>query len=125
VKFFPKDQLKLGFQYYNNNSSERYLHYYDYDSYKGTASLTHLFNNKTFGYFSFSRERGDYHNRSISTNNGRCQDDRTYVLTSALYYNIKKDFTLGLSYTYRNNYSNEPMERYQSSMFTVGTYYKF
>jgi hypothetical protein len=53
------------------------------------------------------------------------QEDKTYNLTSALYYNLKKDLTVGLTFTYRNNWSNEQLERYQDSVVTLGTFYKF
>jgi hypothetical protein len=124
-KVFPKDQMKIRFQYYNNNCNENFLHYYDYDTYAGTFSLTHLFTKKFFSYWAYSRQITDYRNRTISTDNGMRQEDKTYNLTSALYYNLKKDLTVGLTFTYRNNWSNEQLERYQDSVVTLGTFYKF
>jgi len=124
-KFFPKDLIKIKFEYYNNNANERYLHYYDYDSYTGTLSLTHLLTKKMFLYLSYARQIIDYRNRTITVNNGLCQEDKDYILTSSLYYNLQKNLTVGLSFTYRKQMSNEPVERYQDSVVSLSTYYKF
>ena len=124
-KYFPKDLLKLGFEYYYNDSSERYLNYYDYDSYKVSASLTHVFNDKIFGYASFSSQFRDFRSRVLSTNIGSLEQDTTYIMTSALFYNLNKSLTLGVNYTYRENDSNEPIENYSGSLISLGAYYKF
>lgn len=125
--YFPKDLFKIKFQYYLNDSNERYLDYYDYDSYRVIFSLTHLFNDKLFGYLSFSRQLREYSSRTLSVPIGSIslERDKTSVITSALYYNLNKTFTLGLNYTYRQNWSNEPTGRYSGSIISLGAYCKF
>lgn len=124
-KYLPKDLYKLGFQYYYNDSNETYLKYYDYDSYKISASLTHLFNDKVFGYASFGRQFRDYRTRPLSLDSQFKEWDRTYLMTSSLYYNWSKSLTIGLSYTYRENWSNEPVENYSGSLISLASYYRF
>ncbi len=124
-KYFPKDLFKLGFEYYFNDSNEMYLNYYDYESYKAGASYTHLFNEKIFGYFSFSRQFRDFRSRTLSLDSNFKEWDRTYVAGSSLYYNINKSFTAGLSYMYRENGSNEPLENYSGSVISLSGFYKF
>lgn len=124
-KYFSKDLVKLKCQFYENNSNESYLDYYDYFSYRTKVSLTHLFNDDLFGYCSFSRQMRDYRKRTLSGDSNSKTWDRTYVITSALYYNLKEDVSLGLSYTYRQNWSNEASQRYSGSTISTGIYYTF
>jgi hypothetical protein len=124
-KYFAKDFLKLGYQYYFNNSNEKYLNYYDYDSHKVGVSLTHLFNDKFTGYLSLSKQFRDYRSRTLINDAGCREHERTYLMTAALYYNFNKSISFGLSYTYRENKSNEPLEKYSGSLVSVSTYYRF
>lgn len=124
-KFFEKDMLKFNFEYYNNNSDEKYLNYYDYDSFKFGASLTHLFTKKLFGYLSASRQIRDYRTRTLINDAGCNQEDKTYLMTAALFYSVNKSLSFGLNYTYRQNRSNEPGERYSGSLTSLSAYYRF
>jgi hypothetical protein len=124
-KFLSKDMVKLSFEYYNNNSDEKYLNYYDFDSYRFGASLTHLFSDKLFGYLSASRQLRDYRTRTLIANAGAKQEDKTYLYTAAMFYSVNKSLSFGLNYTYRQNTSNEPVERYSGSLLSVSTYYRF
>ena len=124
-KYFPKDLFKLGYQFYNNNSNEMFLKFYDYDSHKVSVSLTHLFNDKVFGFLSFARQYRAYLSRSITLDPATKENDKTYLLATALYYNFNKSLTLGFSYTYRQNVSNDPIENYSGSLISVSSYYRF
>ncbi|MFA6216967.1 MAG: hypothetical protein WDL87_04850 [Candidatus Omnitrophota bacterium] len=124
-KYFTKDFLKLGYQYFCNNSNEKYLNYYDYDSHKFGISLTHLFNDKFTGYLSLSKQFRDYRSRTLINDAGCREHERTYLMTVASYYNFNKSISFGLSYTYRQNKSNEPAEKYSGSLVSVSTYYRF
>jgi hypothetical protein len=124
-KFFTKDLVKLNFQYYNNNSNETYLNYYDYNAYRVGTSLTHLFNDKFSGYMGLSNLYRFYKTRTLINNNGSHQRDMTFLMTSSLFYTASRSLAFGLSYSYRQNYSNEPAERYSGSLVSLSTYYKF
>lgn len=123
--YLPNDLIRLNLQWFRNNSNERYLDYYDYDSYKYGVSLTHLFDKKLSGYLSLSRQRRSYDHRTLVNNSGCRQHEDTYLLMSALYYSYSKSLTFGLSWTYRENHSNEPVDRYSGSLVALSTYYRF
>jgi len=124
-KFLSKDMIKLNAEYYNNNSDEKYLNYYDYGSFKLGASLTHLFTEKLFGYMSLAKQFRDYRSRTLSADAAALQKDRTYLITMAMFYSINKSLSFGLNYSYRQNKSNEPIERYSGSLVSLSTYYRF
>ncbi|MFA5116364.1 MAG: hypothetical protein WC486_03690 [Candidatus Omnitrophota bacterium] len=124
-KYFAKDLVKVKIQYYTNDSNERFLDYYDYTSTKPSISLLHLFNDKTFSLLSYSMQYRNYDTRTILTDATVDEKDVTRVLTAALYRNITKDLTVGLSYTYRHNSSNEPSSKYSGSMFALNASYTF
>lgn len=124
-KFFTKNMVKLNFQYFNNNCNDTYLNYYDYDSYRVGGSLTRLFNDKVSGYLGMWNQYRFFRTRSLINDAGSKERDTTFLLTSSLFYTMNKSLAFGLSYTYRQNYSNEPTERYSGSLISVSTYYKF
>jgi hypothetical protein len=124
-KYFTKDMLKMIIQYYSNSSSEKYLDYYDYDSFKVGASLTHLFTDKIFGYCSLSRQYRGFRKRTLSQDSNALEHDRTYLGSAALFYALNKSLSFGVNYTYRQNESNEPSSNYSGSLISLGTYYKF
>jgi opacity protein-like surface antigen len=124
-KYFPSDLVKLKFQYYNNDSNDAYLKYYDYDSFKLGISLTHIFNKKYFCSASFSEQWRDFRSRTISLDSNTQEWDKTYLAALGIYYNLSKKMTIGLNYTYRQNCSNEPLENYSGSLTSVSTSYKF
>ena len=124
-KYFTRDLLKLKIQYYFNNSSEKYLHFYDYDSFKTSISLTHLFNESVFGYVAFSRQFRDYRSRSLIVDTSSLEWDRTYLVTTGLYYNLTKNCSLVANYTYRQNWSNEPTQEYEGTIVSCGINYSF
>ncbi len=124
-KYFTKDLLKASFQYFYNTSSDRYLKYYDYDSFRFGASLTHLFTDKITGYFSFNQQYRGYRSRTLILDPASLEHERTYLYTTALYYNMTKAFSLAMNYTYRQNYSNEPLDNYSGSLISASAYYQF
>jgi hypothetical protein len=124
-RYFEKDLIKLTLEYFINNSNEKYLDYYDYDSFKIGASFMHLFSQKTTGYFSLSRQYRDYDHRTLINDTSAKQEDRTYLATVGLYHTFNRELSMGLSYTYRQNKSNEPIDRYSGSLTSVSMYYRF
>jgi hypothetical protein len=124
-KFFTKNMVKLNFQFYNNNSNDPFLNYYDYDSYRIGGSLTRLFNDKVSGYLGMWNQYRFFRTRTLISDAGCKERDTTFLLTSSVFYTMNKSLAFGLSYSYRQNYSNEPIERYSGSLVSVSTYYKF
>ncbi len=124
-RYFEKDWLKGFLQYYYNDSNEKYQNYFDYDSYKLGASLTHLFNDKVSGYLSGYWQKRFFRTRTLVNDTGSKEHDSTYVGIASVYYQFTKSLTAGVSYTYRQNESNEPTEAYSGSLVSTSVYYRF
>jgi hypothetical protein len=124
-KYFKKDLVKLNLEYFNNNSNETYLKYYDYDSYKVGSSLTHLFNKTISGYLSYYWQYRDYRSRPLVADAATTEKERTSLATAALFYTLNKSVSFGLNYTYRQNSSNEPQDKYSGALISFSTYFKF
>lgn len=124
-KFFASDLVRVKVEYFNNNSNEQYLKYYDYDSYKIGASLTHIFNDKITGLLSVSRQFRDYRTRTLIADANTTELEKTGLATAALFYAMNKSVSFGLNYTYRQNTSNEPLDKYSGSLISLSTYIKF
>jgi hypothetical protein len=124
-RYFEKDWVKVTFQFYNNNSNEQYLDFYDYNSYKVGPSWTHLFNDKLSGLLSGYWQYRAFSSRPVVLDPTVKEHDSTYVATAGLYYSLTRACSLGLSYTYRQNNSNEPTESYSGSLTSASVYYRF
>ncbi len=124
-KYFTKDLFKINFEYFNNNSNETYLKYYDYDSYKVGSSFTHIFTDKVTGMCSFSRRLRKYRSRTLINDAGAYEWEKTYEGSTALFYSLNKSLSFGLNYTYRQNNSNEPIDSYSGSLISLSSYYRF
>ncbi len=124
-KYLKKDLIKFNVGYYNNNSSDPYLKYYDYDSYKLGTSWTHLFNNKWSGLVSYSKQYRDYRSRTLINDGNATEFERSDLASAAVFYAPTKALSFGLNYTYRQNHSNEPIDKYSGSIISLSTYYKF
>ncbi len=124
-KYFAKDLLKFKIQYYINDSNDKFMNYYDYSSTKPGISFIHLFNDKTFSLMSYSMQYREFNDRTLTTRADVKEKDVTQVLTAALYRNLTKDLTLGMSYSYRHNKSNEPTSKYSGSLWSVSAAYSF
>jgi hypothetical protein len=124
-KYFPYDLLRLKFQYYNNDSNDQFFKYYDYDSFQPSISLTHLLSKKFFVNTSFGRQLRYYRTRTLSGDARFKERERTNVGSCGVFYTPKKDLTVGVNWTYRQNHSNEPLDNYAGSLITLNTYYTF
>jgi hypothetical protein len=124
-KYFEKDLAKVYFEFFRNTSNVRFLDYYNYQSYKLGSSLTHIFNDKIMGYLSGYWQCRPFSGRTLINDAGRHERDYTYVLSAAGYYTLNRSTTVGLSYAYRQNNSNEPTEKYSGSLISATAYYRF
>jgi hypothetical protein len=124
-KYFKKDLVRLNVGYFNNDSNDPYLDYYDYDSYRFGATAIHLFNNKLSGMLSYSKQYRDYANRTLIVDTDTTEFEKTYMVTTGVLYSLNKSLSFGVNYIYRQNNSNEPIDNYSGSIVSVTTYYKF
>jgi len=124
-KYMKNSMVKVFGEYYLNSSNDSYLDYYDYESVKLGSSAIYLLTDKLSAYASFYEQFRHYSGRTIPDDATVKENDRGWVTTAALYYDITKSATLGLNYSYRQNKSNNPSQKYSGSITSLGLYYRF
>ena len=125
VKVSKDLRLYLGFIYYRNDSDDQFHDYYDYEAYKVFTKAYLKLLPKLSAALKFSYETRDYDSRPLFDDPAVTEESDLYVATGGLYYKLLKNITLGFIYTYRQKNSNEPSQKYSSSVSTVGLYYSF
>ena len=119
-------RLSAGFltKFSINDSNARYQNFYDYKSYEGSPYISYAFNSKLRLVLNFSYTRKNYDKRRVTFGNDR-EEDNLYTGRGALKYDLNKNNSLSISYTYRDNSSNEGLEEYVENIFSAGWNYKF
>lgn len=123
--YLKKSMLKVFGEYYLNDSNDNFLDYYDYDSIRLGSSIAYLITGKMSGYFSYYRQFKDYFDRTIPADNTLGEKDRTWVASASLFCDVYRNTTLGLNYSYRQNLSNNPIQKYSGSITSLGVYCRF
>ncbi|MEW5758358.1 MAG: outer membrane beta-barrel protein [Candidatus Omnitrophota bacterium] len=123
--FFKKLYAKVSYQFYVNKSNELYLDYYDFYSNRGVLSLGYNFTEKLLGYTSFGFQKRQYKDRRWLDGNPSPEKEYTYTFNASLSYNFTKYLSSILDYSYRENVSNVPSQKYSGSLTTVGLNYTF
>jgi hypothetical protein len=118
-------KLKCINEYYWNESNFQYLDYYDYMSYRIGGSLITVLMPKVFGTTNFYYTRRRYDSRTLSDNNQSTQRDNLYTVTGSIIYDMTKDLSFFASYSHSENHTNEPLEQYVDTLYTVGANYSF
>ena len=120
-----KTFLKADNTVYFNNSNEPYLDYYDYMAVKTKGTVIQLITNKLYGSVNFGYELETYENRRVSD---RADDDQINHLLmggASLFYDITPLISVGTSFDYRKNFSNEGVMKYTDYIISSGIYCKF
>jgi hypothetical protein len=123
--YLKKSMLKVFGEYFLNDSNSTYLNYYDYESEKLGSSFIYLLTDKLSAYASYYRQFRNYSARTIPGDPTDKEHDRGWVTAASLYYDMTKSATLGLNYSYRQNKSNNPSQKYSGSITSLGLYYRF
>ena len=117
-------KVKQNLQFYRNDSNNQYYDYYDYYAFREKTTVLVSFTEKLYSLASFVYIRKLYDDR-LSTGDFEHEKDNLYLLNVSVFYDITKSFTLAASFAYRENTSNEPLEKYSGSLFSIGCYYVF
>ena|GEM_PF-782422 len=112
--------VKVKNTYFINDSNDEYLDYYDYNServnlyvaYPVSARLTVLING---GY-----QRKDFKSRTTIKDPDKKEQDNIIMLGGGLFYQLSPSCSANLDYSYRQNYSNDPIQEYSGSIMTAG-----
>ncbi len=118
--------LKIKNRYYVNDSNDQYMDYYDYWAYRlDISTVVPLFRDRLFALIGAGYQRTDYKTRHLVSDTGRRQKDNLYNISSSLLFDITKRLSASLNYSYRQNESNEPSEKYSGSIYSIGFHYAF
>jgi len=116
--------LKLKAKFSVNNSNARYLDFYDYNSYQISPRLDYKLRKDLEVFSRFTYLRKDYKSRDVTSENYKQEDD-IYAATAGMRYRLNKNNAVSLFYTYRNNSSNDSLEKYTENVVTMGWQFKF
>lgn len=117
--------LRLSNEYSKNDSNDSYQDYYDYWLYRVKPSVMFFFTQKLYTDVGIIYKYTHYKDRRSTDDSGKRERDNTYILTSSLYYDITRNLTLGVTYSYSENHSNDPFQKYSGSIVSGGLYYNF
>ncbi|TRZ50719.1 MAG: hypothetical protein D4S01_06135 [Dehalococcoidia bacterium] len=112
--------VKVKNTYFWNNSNDQYLDFYDYNSerinlytaYPVTEKFTVLLNG---GY-----QRKDFKSRTTVKDPSKKEHDNIMMLGGGLSYKPLPSCSIDLDYSYRQNYSNDPIQDYSGAIGTIG-----
>jgi len=123
--FFAQLILKLNNELIFVDSNHKYQDYYDSWKYSVKPGIMYFLTDQLYTDISFRYKHTNYKNRRSSEDLNKKVRDNTYTLSAALYYDLTKNMTLEVSYSYSENDSNDPFNKYSGSIVSGGIYYSF
>jgi len=117
--------VKLSNEISWNDSNNGYQNYYDYWLYRVKPSVMFFFTDRFYTDVSFVYKYTHYNDRRSTENSTRVVRDHTYMANTSFYYDISRNVTFGLTYSYSENQSNDPFQKYSGSILSGGIYYSF
>jgi len=109
---------------YLNDSNELFIDYYDYRALKSKVTVAHLLTDKLYGTASFAYQYKAYFKRSVSDNEFD-QRDHLFIYGTSIFYDVIPAVSVGTSFDFRKNYSNENSEKYEDYIVSSGVYCTF
>lgn len=120
-----RTKLRIVNQFYINDSNFQYLDYYDYFIYRTGGSVVNLLTKKFYNTTGVYYQMKDYFSRTTTDNPNSTQKDDLFIITTSFLYDITKSASIFINYSYRQNFTNEPLETYSDNLYTAGLYYSF
>lgn len=119
-----KLSFKLKNIYYFNESNDGYMDFYDYTADRVSGYIAYPVHKKLQLIFNGGYLRKDFKSRKITGGSSKEYDD-LMILGGGAYYIFSPSLFLNANYTYRQNYSNDPVQEYSGTTGTVGLHYFF
>jgi hypothetical protein len=123
--YFDRAFLRVSNEYSNNDSNDDFQQYYDYWVYRLRPSILFFFTDDIYTDVSLVYKYTRYKDRRTTEDPGQRERDHTYIFSASLYYDITKNMALGATYSYSENASNDPFQKYSESMISGGVYCSF
>lgn len=120
-----KTLVKATNRFIFNNSSELFLDYYNYRAYKTGGEVNHLITEKLYGSANFAYQYKEYDSRGVTHRNDEDQTDHTFFYGGSLFYDVTPKVSLGTTFDFTDNISNENDEKYEDMIVTGGVYVSF
>jgi len=117
--------LKLSNEIYWNNSNDKFQNFNDYWVIRSRPSIMYFFTKKIFADASLIYRYRKYRDRRNTEDKTEKVHENTLTYNLSLYYNINDYLTLGASYSYTENYPNDPFYKYSGSIVSGGVYFSF
>ena len=120
-----KTVYKLKNTLYFNDSNDEFMDYYDYwaDRIMGYVTWP-VWCDKLFVTLEGGYQYKHFYSRETTESTSK-EHDNLMILGAGFYYEICKSFYASFNYSYRENYSNNPVSEYSGSMYTAGVSYSF
>jgi hypothetical protein len=122
--FIPKLRLVLKTKFSFNESNAAYLDFYDYKSYEGSLYLDYKLLKDISIFSNLTYIRKKYLERLVTLRDYK-QRDNLYSGTMGLLYQLNKRNSFTVSFTYRQNASNDSLEDYSENVINCGWQYNF
>jgi len=116
--------LDLRARFFKNDANDRYLDFYDYSAYELSPRVRYIFNPRTDAVLNFVYLNKDYKTRTVTNETDKEEDD-TYAANFILRYKLNSRNIVSLNYSYRDNSSNDNLQRYNENIFSLGWQYDF
>ncbi len=117
--------LKLKNTYYFNESNDGYMDYYDYQSERVSLYTAYAVTKKLSLLLNGGYQYKDFKSRKTIDDPEKKEHDHLMRLGAGVNYEIIPSFYISANYTYRQNYSNNPIQEYSGSVTTAGISYFF
>ena len=117
--------LKIKNTYNFNESNDGYMDYYDYQSDRVSLYTAYPLTEKLSILLNGGYQYKKFKSRTITIDSNKKEHDNLMILGGGLNYKMFSSFYISANYTYRQNYSNDPMQEYSGSVSTVGINYFF
>jgi len=126
VALKPNKRLfaSLTSKYTLNDSNAIFLDFYDYESYLESLEVNYEIFKNLSAFSNFLYIRKNYDSR-LATFKDYKQKDDLYAGTLGLIFKPTKNNALSLSYSYRDNQSNDGLAEYFDNVITCGWQYSF
>jgi hypothetical protein len=112
--------VKVKNTYFWNNSNDQYLDFYDYNSERISLYTAYPLTEKFTVFLNGGYQRKDFKSRTTTKGDNKKVNDNIMMLGGGLYYQLLPSCSISLNYSYRQNYSNDPIQRYSGSIGTLG-----
>ena len=120
VTYMGKLFVKVKNTYFWNNSNDQYLDFYDYNSERINLYTAYPVTEKLAVLLNGGYQRKDFKSRTTVKDPSKKEHDNIIMLGGGLSYKLLPSCTISLNYSYRQNYSNDPIQDYSGSIGTLG-----